>query len=67
VGAYLRTRGFVTEQQINAALMAQDAEVRAGRARRIGELLIAQGSITRQQLEIALHDQEQDFFSLFSD
>ena len=67
VGYYLRSHGFVSEEQLNSALMAQAEERRSGRARRIGELLVERGAISTTQLDMALHDQEQDFFSLFWD
>ena len=67
LGRYLLEHGFVTAEQIDAALIAQAEETQAGRRSRIGELLIQQGAISEEQLKIALRDQEQDFFSLFMD
>jgi hypothetical protein len=67
LGKYLLDHHFISSQQLQAAVSAQKRNVQAGISKKIGELLIEQRSITREQLNYAIREQERDFYSLFRD
>jgi len=67
LGRYLLDRRFISNVQLEAALRAQDAAARAGKPRKMGDILVEQGAITRERLDAAVRDQRQDFFDLFQD
>ncbi len=63
LGSLLRRAGKVNEDQLARAISAQEA----GDERRLGEILIAQGSITKREVERYMRQQiESVVFELFS-
>jgi len=67
LGKYLLDHKFVTETQLETALQAQTRAAQAGQAKLVGEILVEQGDITRECLNICVREQQLDFFSLFWD
>jgi tetratricopeptide (TPR) repeat protein len=67
LGEYLLDYKFISQEQLTAALAAQSAAVNAGFARRLGDILVEQGSLTEDRLNFALREQHRSFYSLFDD
>ncbi|MDW8325110.1 MAG: tetratricopeptide repeat protein [Anaerolineales bacterium] len=67
LGKYLLEYRFITAQQLKAALQTQQLEARAGTPRRLGDILIEQGALTRERLDFALREQNRNFFSLIDE
>jgi tetratricopeptide (TPR) repeat protein len=67
LGRYLLHHQLISTAQLEAALRAQDAAARAGKPRKMGDILVEQGAITRERLNAAVREQEHDFFDLFQD
>jgi len=67
LGKYLLDHEFVTETQLETALQAQTGAAQAGQAKLVGEILVEQGTITRECLSVAVREQQLDFFALFWD
>jgi Tfp pilus assembly protein PilF len=65
LGEYLLDYKFITPEQLQAALMAQEAT--ANGTRRLGDILLEQGAITKDRLDFALHEQHRSFYSLFDE
>ena len=57
LGRYLLDYRFVTPDQLTAGLAAQTAEMAAGRPRFLGDSLLAQETLTADQLHFALREQ----------
>ncbi len=60
IGGYLYELGWITVQQLDAALDRQLALSAQGRALRLGQVLVEMGAISRRQLEQALERQSAD-------
>ena len=67
LGKYLLDYKFITEEQLQAALAAQHQAAERGEAKRLGEILVAQGAITEERLGFAIREQNRSFYSLFND
>ncbi|MCS6909775.1 MAG: tetratricopeptide repeat protein [Anaerolineales bacterium] len=67
LGKYLLEYRFITTQQLKAALQIQQLEAKAGTIRRLGDILIEQGALTRERLDFALREQNRNFFSLIDE
>jgi hypothetical protein len=63
LGALLRRAGKVTDEQVASAVAAQ----KSGDRRRVGEILVAQGAVTKREVERYMRQQmETVVFELFS-
>lgn len=58
LGRYLLDFGFVTVQQLSAALDRQQAALQAGHPRRLGGILVEDGALTQPRLDFALREQQ---------
>jgi thioredoxin-like negative regulator of GroEL len=67
LGKYLLDYKFITEAQLKAALIAQRDSAKAGKAKRLGDILLEQGAITEERLSFAVREQHRSFYSLFND
>ncbi len=60
IGGYLYEAGWITKEQLDAALDRQLDLSARGRTLRLGEVLVEMGAISRGQLEQALARQASD-------
>ncbi len=67
LGEYLLDYSFISRTQLDAALAAQSAAARAGLPKRLGDILLEQGTLTEERLNFALREQHRSFYSLFDD
>jgi tetratricopeptide (TPR) repeat protein len=67
LGKYLLDYKFITDEQLKAALTAQRAAAEKGESKRLGDILLEQGSITQERLGFAVREQSRSFFSQFND
>jgi tetratricopeptide (TPR) repeat protein len=67
LGKYLLEYRFITTQQLKAALQTQRLEAKAGTLRRLGDILVEQGALSRDRLDFALREQNRNFFSLIDE
>ncbi len=65
LGEYLLNYKFITPEQLQAALAAQQATTSG--IRRLGDILLEQGALTQDRLSFALREQHRSFYSLFDD
>ncbi len=66
LGRYLLDYKFITEDQLKAALLAQ-RRTTDGQPRRLGDILLEQGALSKERLDFALREQHRVFFSAFDD
>lgn len=67
LGKYLLEYKFITTAQLKSALAAQHREAQTGKLRRLGDILVEQGALSRERLDFALREQNRNFFSLIED
>lgn len=67
LGRYLLDYKFITEDQLKAALLAQRRTTTGGQPRRLGDILLEQGALSKERLDFALREQHRVFFSAFDD
>jgi len=67
LGKYLLDYKFITDEQLKAALAAQRQAAEKGESKRLGDILLEQGSLTQERLGFAVREQSRSFFSQFSD
>jgi tetratricopeptide (TPR) repeat protein len=58
LGRYLLDFGFITVQQLSAALDHQRAAAQAGLSRQLGSILVEEGTLPQVRLSFALREQE---------
>lgn len=67
LGKYLLDYRFITTTQLKAALQAQRVEAKTGSLRRLGDILVDQGALSRDRLDFALREQNRNFFNLIDE
>lgn len=67
LGRYLLDYKFITEDQLKAALLVQRRSAAENQTRRLGDILLEQGALSKERLEFALREQHRVFFSAFDD
>ncbi len=67
LGQYLLDYQFITADQLKAALLAQRESISSGHPRRLGDILLEQGAVSRDRLDFAVREQHRSFYSLFDE
>jgi tetratricopeptide (TPR) repeat protein len=67
LGKYLLDYKFISSEQLRSALLSQKREAEAGHVRRLGDILLEQGALTRERLDFALREQNRNFYSLIDE
>jgi len=67
LGQFLLDYQFINGQQLKSALLAQRASISGGRPRRLGDILLDQGALSRDRLDFAVREQHRSFYSLFDE
>jgi tetratricopeptide (TPR) repeat protein len=63
LGKFLLDYKFVTENDLKAALLAQRRAAQTGNLRRLGDILLEKGILTRERLDFALKEQKRSFYN----
>ena len=61
IGEYLMRQGFITQQQLNAALKRHNELAQRGTPKPVGQVLVELGYISQHQLESGLQQQRGEF------
>jgi hypothetical protein len=67
IGEYLLRQGYITRQQLEAALKRHSELARRGSPKLVGQVLVELGYITQHQLESGLQQQRGEFNYRFND
>lgn len=67
IGQYLLDYKFITAAQLETALQAQERAKKSGKNRLVGEVLVEQGAITQDRLNLVVREQQRDINFFFKD
>ncbi len=63
LGKFLIDYKFISEEELRVALLAQRKAASTGQLRRLGDILVEKGILTRERLEFALKQQTRTFYN----
>jgi tetratricopeptide (TPR) repeat protein len=63
LGKFLLDYKFVTEHELKAALLAQRRSAQTGKLRRLGDILVEKGILSKERLDFALKEQKRSFYN----
>lgn len=64
LGQYLLEYRFVNTDQLKEALQIQRQAAETGSLRKLGDILVEQGAVSKERLEFALREQHRNFYSM---